>query len=232
MSDGRIHGVHVWIGPPDVEAPERPIPGPLKWDLTSGVATDTPESLFNIGKDPADGSHPTSRVRRGPADARPQSHRDQGAVDDAQARARHDALHHLGRHRSPGRADRGRIRGAGTSGESGRRNRAADRPGDELAQCAGRPRGAGRLPGTANSRGPGAIRRASRARRFGQLDIVEVAGRAVPLLRLAGRRGRRSRRSSGRCAPHGFDDSKSSPAGRPHGCCGCGRTAAASRRYT
>ena len=53
MSDGRIHGVHVWIGPPDVEAPERPIPGPLKWDLTSGVATDTPESLFNIGKDPA-----------------------------------------------------------------------------------------------------------------------------------------------------------------------------------
>ena len=42
MSDGLIHGVHAWIGPPDMEPPERPIPGPLKWDLTSGVATDTP----------------------------------------------------------------------------------------------------------------------------------------------------------------------------------------------
>jgi hypothetical protein len=52
MSDGRIHGVHVWIGPPDAEPPERPVPGPLKWDLTSGVATDTPESLFNSGLDP------------------------------------------------------------------------------------------------------------------------------------------------------------------------------------
>ena len=53
MSDGLIHGVHAWIGPPDMEPPERPIPGPLKWDLTSGVATDTPESLVNSGKDPA-----------------------------------------------------------------------------------------------------------------------------------------------------------------------------------
>jgi hypothetical protein len=52
MSDGRIHGVHVWIGPPDMEPPDRPIPGPLKWDLTKGIATDTPESLFNIGRDP------------------------------------------------------------------------------------------------------------------------------------------------------------------------------------
>ena len=34
MSDGRMHGVHVWIGPPDAEPPERPIPGPLIWDLT------------------------------------------------------------------------------------------------------------------------------------------------------------------------------------------------------
>jgi hypothetical protein len=52
MSDGRIHGVHVWVGPPDLEPPERPIPGPLKWDLTRGIATDTPESLFNSGRDP------------------------------------------------------------------------------------------------------------------------------------------------------------------------------------
>ena len=41
MSDGFIHGVHVWTGPSDVDPPERPIPGPLKWDLTLGVATDT-----------------------------------------------------------------------------------------------------------------------------------------------------------------------------------------------
>lgn len=52
MSDGRIHGVHVWIGPPDLDPPDRPVPGPLKWDLTSGIATDTPESLFNSGRDP------------------------------------------------------------------------------------------------------------------------------------------------------------------------------------
>jgi hypothetical protein len=53
MSDGRIHGVHVWIGPPDLDPPERLIPGPLKWDLTSGIATDTTESLINSGRDPA-----------------------------------------------------------------------------------------------------------------------------------------------------------------------------------
>ena len=41
MSDGRMHGVHVWTGPADAEPPERPTPGPLKWDLTHGVATDT-----------------------------------------------------------------------------------------------------------------------------------------------------------------------------------------------
>lgn len=51
MSDGVIHGVHLWIGPPGVDPPERPIPGPLKWDLTTGVATDTPESLTNSGRD-------------------------------------------------------------------------------------------------------------------------------------------------------------------------------------
>jgi hypothetical protein len=50
MSDGRIHGVHVWSGPAGKEPPERPIPGPLKWDMTLGVATDTRESLVNTGK--------------------------------------------------------------------------------------------------------------------------------------------------------------------------------------
>ncbi|WP_205875211.1 PAS domain-containing protein [Mycobacterium camsae] len=52
MSDGRMHGVHVWTGPIDEEPPERPVVGPLKWDLTRGVATDTRESLANSGKNP------------------------------------------------------------------------------------------------------------------------------------------------------------------------------------
>jgi hypothetical protein len=50
MSDGRIHGVHVWSGPAGDDPPERPVPGPLKWDMTLGVATDTPESLANTGR--------------------------------------------------------------------------------------------------------------------------------------------------------------------------------------
>ncbi|CKI46993.1 Uncharacterised protein [Mycolicibacterium smegmatis] len=53
MTDGCIHGVHVWVGPANAEPPERLIPGPLVWDLTTGVATDTPESIFNSGMDPA-----------------------------------------------------------------------------------------------------------------------------------------------------------------------------------
>lgn len=52
MTDGTIHGVHLWIGPPDEEPPVRVIPGPLKWDLTNKIATDTPESLLNGGLDP------------------------------------------------------------------------------------------------------------------------------------------------------------------------------------
>jgi hypothetical protein len=50
MSDGRIHGVHIWSGPAGAEPPERPIPGPLKWNMTLGIATDTPESLANSGR--------------------------------------------------------------------------------------------------------------------------------------------------------------------------------------
>ena len=50
MSDGRMHGVHIWSGPAEAEPPERPIVGPLKWDMTLKVATDTPESLVNIGR--------------------------------------------------------------------------------------------------------------------------------------------------------------------------------------
>ncbi|MGV0715107.1 PAS domain-containing protein [Mycolicibacterium sp. XJ662] len=52
MTDGRIHGVQVWVGPPDMEPPERPVVGPLVWDLASGLATATTESLINSGWDP------------------------------------------------------------------------------------------------------------------------------------------------------------------------------------
>ena len=66
MTDGRIHGVHVWIGPPDEEPPDRVLPGPLKWDLTNGIATDTPESLINSGLRSRHRGDPGPGVRRGP----------------------------------------------------------------------------------------------------------------------------------------------------------------------
>lgn len=53
MADGRIHGVQVWCGPTDEEPPERPIPGPLKWDLTAGEGSATTEYLVNAGMDPS-----------------------------------------------------------------------------------------------------------------------------------------------------------------------------------
>jgi hypothetical protein len=52
MSDGHVHGVHLWTGPAGADVPERPIPGPLVWNLTTGMATDTRESLLNSGMDP------------------------------------------------------------------------------------------------------------------------------------------------------------------------------------
>ena len=53
MSDGRIHAVHVWCGPPDEEPPERPIPGPLKFDVTLAEGTGTVEYFVNAGMDAA-----------------------------------------------------------------------------------------------------------------------------------------------------------------------------------
>ncbi|MGZ8801043.1 MAG: PAS domain-containing protein [Mycobacterium sp.] len=52
MSDGRIHGVQIWVGAPDEEPPPRPVVGSLIWDLTRGTATDTRESLLIGGWDP------------------------------------------------------------------------------------------------------------------------------------------------------------------------------------
>jgi hypothetical protein len=53
MTDGHMHAVHVWCGPTDDDPPERPIPGPLKWDLSSGAGSATTEYLANAGMDPA-----------------------------------------------------------------------------------------------------------------------------------------------------------------------------------
>ncbi|MEW5810823.1 MAG: PAS domain-containing protein [Actinomycetota bacterium] len=53
MSDGRIHGVQMWIGAADDDPPPRPEVGSLVWDLTNGTATDTVESLKIGGWDPA-----------------------------------------------------------------------------------------------------------------------------------------------------------------------------------
>lgn len=53
MPDGSIHGVHVWCGTPDAEPPDRPMPGPLKTDLTLGTSTATVEFLENVGMDPS-----------------------------------------------------------------------------------------------------------------------------------------------------------------------------------
>lgn len=53
MTDGRIHGVHVWCGAVDAEPPERPIPGAWKWDVTTGEVFPTTEYFHNSGMDPA-----------------------------------------------------------------------------------------------------------------------------------------------------------------------------------
>lgn len=53
MSDGRIHGVQMWIGAADEDPPPRPEVGSMLWDLTNGAATDTVESLKIGGWDPA-----------------------------------------------------------------------------------------------------------------------------------------------------------------------------------
>lgn len=52
MSDGRIHAVHVWCGAPDVEPPERAVPGPVLWNLTTGEGTGTIQFFVNAGMDP------------------------------------------------------------------------------------------------------------------------------------------------------------------------------------
>ncbi|MEH3138805.1 MAG: DUF5628 domain-containing protein [Mycobacterium kyogaense] len=51
MSDGRVHGIQVWTGPAQIEPPERPRIGAIKWNLTTGAAFDTSAALLNSGMD-------------------------------------------------------------------------------------------------------------------------------------------------------------------------------------
>ncbi len=170
MSDGRIHGVHVWVGTPEQEPLPRPLVGPLIWDLAQRTATDTPESLQISGWDP---ERETTQGRAF-ADDLPRRDLNPNEADgpqhgDQAGGGRHD-LQHLGRHRSPGRTDHRRIRRAGAVGGTGRRQGAADLPGDELAQRPGwpehpggpprptdpgQPCRTGRAPGTGRSDGTG-----------------------------------------------------------------------------
>ena len=82
MSDGRIHGVHVWIGPPDLEPPERPIPGPLNWDLTHAASRPTHRSRCGTADGIPRRAPPTGRAFADDLPTpRPQPERSQGAVD-------------------------------------------------------------------------------------------------------------------------------------------------------
>lgn len=51
MNDGRVHGVHVWAGPPTAQPTQRPLPGAVMWNLTTAKASDTPQALLNSGLD-------------------------------------------------------------------------------------------------------------------------------------------------------------------------------------
>lgn len=54
MTDGRVHGVHLWTAPPSTQQPRRPTIGAVSWNLTTGVASDTREALMNSGMGPAE----------------------------------------------------------------------------------------------------------------------------------------------------------------------------------
>ena len=203
MSDGRIHGVHVWIGPPDMEPPDRPVPGPLIWDLTSGTATDTTESLLNSGWDP------DSQITHGRAFAEDLPKRD---LNPSEAQVLSMAIK-----REPGQTlcnswdvtdHRGEPITVGfvarvLAEEQDDGSQRLILPGNELARRTRGRIGATRLPGTADPQRPGPARCVSRAGRPDELDAAEMARRPGPVLRLARQHGRRSRRASRRPCPDG-----------------------------
>ena len=159
MSDGRMHGVHIWSGPAEAEPPERPIPGPLKWDMTLGVATDTPESLANTGRNPEVEDHAWSGrsrtdCRRG--DLKP----NEGKVLAVAVKPQpgQTPVRHLGYHRLAGQSHPGELRRAQRTGAGAGWPRPRDRTGDELARRTGRPGAADRPARAADPARVGAAR--------------------------------------------------------------------------
>lgn len=52
MDDGGpVHGVQVWIGPPNATSARRTLPGAVKWNLTTATASSTTQALLNSGLD-------------------------------------------------------------------------------------------------------------------------------------------------------------------------------------
>ena len=158
MSDGRMHGVHIWIGPAEAEPPERPIPGPLKWNMTLGVATDTPESLINTGRN----LEVEDPQRRAFADSWParrsQAQRGQGARGRGQPGTRTHPVRHLGQHRLAGQSHPGELCRSQRTRTGAGWPRPRDRTGDELARRTGRPGAAGRSACAADPARVGAAR--------------------------------------------------------------------------
>lgn len=93
MPDGRIHGAQVWTGPATQEPPNRPVIGSLVWDLCTGVAVDTSESLVNSGCDPEAVSSPDMAFA-GDLPRRELSHSEAAIVPTAVAPGRGIALCH------------------------------------------------------------------------------------------------------------------------------------------
>lgn len=52
MSDGRVHGVQLWIGPANAEPAERPLVGTVRWNLSTGVASSSSQAVAVRGGDP------------------------------------------------------------------------------------------------------------------------------------------------------------------------------------
>lgn len=52
MSDGRVHGVQLWLGPANAEPAERPQVGTVKWNLSTGVASSSSQAVAVRGGDP------------------------------------------------------------------------------------------------------------------------------------------------------------------------------------
>ena len=119
MPDGRVHGVHVWSGPADDEPPERPTAGPLKWDMTLGVATDTPESLAIIGRNSEAGeSEGRAFAECWPAgDLKPNEGKALGSRGQGRTGARR--VRHLGRRRLAGQLHQSGLRRPQRSGNRG-----------------------------------------------------------------------------------------------------------------